>query len=131
MSASRMKEYMFRVLNQIDHQKDWSSDRHAEFVRQCEAYIGMLKKDGHLIAAQPLRKSGILLSGTPAQWKEEQLAHRGEVQVGYYHIRASDIQQATELAKGNPEFAYSTSARIEIRPITEEEESTGFIYPSK
>lgn len=126
-----MKEYMLRILNKIDHQKSWPAERHTEFVKKCEKYIGELQKGGHLIAAQPLTKSGTILSGTGADWKEEPLEKNGEVQVGYYHIRAHDLREAIELAKGNPEFEYSTTARIEIRPITKEEENTGFIYPSK
>ncbi|MEY4747770.1 MAG: hypothetical protein RLZZ416_819 [Candidatus Parcubacteria bacterium] len=122
---------MLRILNQIDHQKDWPVERHTEFVKKCEKYIGELQKGGHLIAAQPLTKSGIILSGIPDKWKEEPLGKNGEVQVGYYHIRAKDLREAIELAKGNPEFEYGTTARIEVRPITEEEEDTGFVYPSK
>lgn len=124
-----MKEYMLRILNQIDHQKDWPQGRHTEFVKKCEAYIGELQKKGRLVAAQPLTKSGVILSGRAGNWKEEKLANTGEVQVGYYHIRAKDLKEAIELAKGNPEFEYSTTARIEVRPLTEEEEATGFVYP--
>jgi len=77
-----------------------------------------------------LTKSGRILSGSPGSWNEVPLDKTGEVQVGYYHIKAKDINEATKLAKGNPEFEFSTTARIEIRPITEEEEETGFVYPT-
>jgi len=52
-----------------------------------------------------------------------------EVIVGYYHILGEDLNDAIAIAKGNPEFEYGTTARIEVRPIKAKEESTGFAYP--
>jgi hypothetical protein len=37
--------------------------------------------------------------------------------------------QATEIAKQNPEFAFVSSATIEIRPIKTKEVETNFVYP--
>lgn len=126
-----MKEYMLRILNRIDHQASWSPGRHTEFVKKCELYIGRLQNDSKLIAAQPLAKTGKILSSSNGKWNEEPLSNSGEVQVGYYHIRANDINEAIEIAKGNPEFEFSTTARVEVRPLKEEEQETGFKYPSK
>ena len=53
-----------------------------------------------------------------------------ETQVGYYHIRANDIQEAIKIAKNNPEFEYVPSATIEVRPIKTKEVETGFVYPT-
>ncbi|GAC1441206.1 MAG: hypothetical protein NVSMB63_08590 [Sediminibacterium sp.] len=33
-------------------------------------------------------------------------------------------------ARKNPEFAYGTTASIEVRPVKMKEESTGFVYPA-
>ena len=126
-----MKEYMLRILNRIDHQASWLPGRHTEFIKKCEAYIGRLQNEGKLIAAQPLAKTGKILSGSDGKWNEEPLGNSGEVQVGYYHIRAQDINEAVEIAKGNPEFEFSSTARFEVRPLKEEEQETGFKYPSK
>ena len=52
-----------------------------------------------------------------------------EVIVGYYHILATGIDQAIEIAKGNPEFAYTTTARVEVRPIKTKETATAYVYP--
>ncbi len=51
--------------------------------------------------------------------------------LGYYHILAENMSEAVEIAKGNPEFAYGTTARIEVRPIKTKEESTNYVYPGK
>jgi hypothetical protein len=121
---------MLRVLNRGNHQKDWSPEQHVEFVKKCEMYIGKLKDAGKLIAAQPLAKQGVIISAHGKEWKSDKLNTAQEIQVGYYHIRAEHMNDAVSIAKDNPEFEYGTTARIEVRPITEEEESTGFVYPT-
>jgi len=51
--------------------------------------------------------------------------------VAYFHILATNIDEAIQIAKDNPEFAYIPSATIEVRPIKTKEIETGFIYPTK
>jgi hypothetical protein len=120
---------MLRILNIGTHQYDWSPARKIEFLKKCEVYIGKLKEVGKLIAAQPLAKQGVIISRQGAAWNKRILDSTQEIQVGYYHIRAENIEDAIIIAKDNPEFEYGTTARIEVRPITEEEENTGFVYP--
>jgi hypothetical protein len=126
-----MKEFMLLIRNEIDHQASWPPDRLQSFLKQCELYIGNLKKEGKLIAAQPLVRQGIMISGSKGAWKEAPFNETQEVQVGYYHIRARDQEEAIAIAKQNPEFEFSTTARIEVRPIKKHEEDTGFVYPQK
>ncbi|MEP6792683.1 MAG: YciI family protein [Saprospiraceae bacterium] len=123
-----MKEYMLLIRNDIEHQASWPEAKHKEFLKKCERYIGELKKEDKLIIAQPLVKEGSVVSGISGDWKEVPLNTKGVVQVGYYHIRANDIEEAIEIAKRNPEFEFSQTARIEVRPIKVKEETTGFIY---
>lgn len=59
----------------------------------------------------------------------ERPAPKGEVQVGYYHVLANDMDEAIEMAKGNPEFDYGTHVRVEVRPVQAAETETGFVYP--
>jgi len=125
-----MPDYMLRVLNRGDHQKDWPKERHTEFVRKCELYIGALQKADQLQSAQPLAKQGAVVSGTPGQWRVEPLEVKQEIQTGYYRVRANNLEEAIELAKGNPEFQFSTTARVEVRPFKAEEKDTGFVYPT-
>jgi hypothetical protein len=121
---------MLLIMNRNDSKNSLSVERHTEFVRKCEAYIEMLKREGKLISAQPLVREGKIVSGSRGQWKETPFNEKDEVQVGYYHIVAQDLNEAIALAKGNPEFEYTTTARIEVRPIKTKEDSTGFVYPS-
>jgi hypothetical protein len=63
-------------------------------------------------------------------WNKIPIENTKDVMVGYYHIRAENIEQAIELAKLNPEFEYIPSALIEIRPIQLKDEETTFVSPS-
>jgi hypothetical protein len=123
------KEYMFFIRNAGDAKAALSADEHLAFIKKCEEYIGKLKKEGRLIAAQPLIREGIVISKSKQNWNLHPVDPKKEVQVGYYHIIANDIAEATEMAKENPEFEYVPSASIEIRPIKTKEEKTQFIYP--
>jgi len=124
-----MKEFMLLIRNKINHQDEWSNDRLQEFLKKCEVYILDLRKQEKLISAQPLIREGIILSEKNGDWKEEDINENDEVQVGYYHVFAYDMKDAISIAKGNPEFEYGSTARIEIRPVKTKEVSTNFVYP--
>jgi hypothetical protein len=120
---------MLLIHNEIDHQKSWSPEQHQQFLKKCEDYISNLKKAGKLKTAQPLIREGKMVSGSKSEWKEKPFNENKEVIIGYYHILADDLNDAIAIAKGNPEFEYGTTARIEVRPIKTKEVSTGFNYP--
>ena len=124
-----MQEFMLLVRNEGERLAALSPEKRLEFVKKCEVYIGNLKKEGKLIAAQPLIREGRVITGTPSEWKDEPLQEKKEIQVGYYHIMANDLDDAVAIAKGNPEFEYTPTAKVEVRPIKTKEEKTGFVYP--
>jgi hypothetical protein len=124
-----MKEFMFYIRNEGDAKATLSADNHLEFVKKCEVYIGKLKAEEKLIAAQPIIREGVVVSKLAADWNKVAIDPAKEVQVGYYHIRANNIDEAIEIAKANPEFEYVPSAKIEIHQIKTKEEETGFVYP--
>ncbi len=126
-----MKEYMLLIRNEIDHQATWPPAQHQEFLKKCEVYIQELKKEGKLISAQPLVREGCMVSGRKGSWKEGPFSDTSEVIVGYYHVRANDLQDAIAIARRNPEFEYGNTARVEVRPVKMKEETTGFVYPDK
>ena len=126
-----MKEFMFYIRNEKDAKKSLTEDQHFAFIKQCEVYIGKLKSENKLIAAQPIVREGIVLKKTDNGWSEKDIATDKETQVGYYHILATNLDEAIKIAKDNPEFAYVPSATIEVRPIKTKEVETGFVYPTK
>ncbi len=124
-----MKEFMLLIRNEIDHQAEWPPEQHKEFLKKCEVYIDHLKKTGTLISAQPLAREGKIISGKQGSWNDVPFNEIKEVQVGYYHILAGDMDEAESIAKANPEFEYGTTARIEVRPIKTKETATHYVYP--
>ncbi len=126
-----MKEFMFYIRNKKDAKKSLSEDQHLAFIKQCETYIGNLKNENKLIAAQPIVREGVVLKKTDSGWLEKNINTDTETHVGYYHILAANLKEAIAIAKENPEFAYVPSAIIEIRPIKTKEVETGFVYPIK
>ena len=93
---------MFYIRNAGDAKTALSAEEHLAFIKKCEVYIGKLKKDGKLIAAQPLLREGIMITKPDQIWKLHPIDPSKEVQVGYYHILAHDMAEATEMAKENP-----------------------------
>jgi len=126
-----MKEFMFYIRNQKDAKKSLTEEQHFAFIKQCEIYIGKLKAENKLIAAQPIVREGVLIKKMEVGWLEKNIETDTETQVGYYHILADDIAEAIRIAKDNPEFDYVPSASIEVRPIKTKEMETGFVYPIK
>jgi hypothetical protein len=125
-----MKEFMLYILNEKDAKKSLTEDKHLAFIKQCESYIGKLKSENKLIAAQPIVCEGVVLKKADNGWTEKDISTDKETQVGYYHILATDLDEAIKIAKCNPEFVYVPSATIEVRPIKTKEVETGFVYPT-
>ena len=125
-----MKEFMFYIRNEKDAKKSLTDEQHLAFIKKCESYIGSLKSENKLIAAQPIVREGVVLKKSESGWTEKDIATDKETQVGYYHILANDIDEAIKIAKDNPEFEYVPSATIEVRPVKTKESETGFVYPT-
>lgn len=124
-----MKEFMLYIRNEANHLAHLSPAQQQQFLKACEDYIDKLKKEGKLIGAQPLVREGKIISGSKGNWKDGPFNETNEVMVGYYHILAKDMDEAIATAKENPEFVYTSRARIEVRPVKMKEETTGFVYP--
>jgi len=123
------KEFMLYIRNAGDAKAALTAEEHLQFIQQCEVYISQLKARNKLVAAQPIVREGFVVSKGNSGWAKTEIDPTREVQVGYYHILAEDIDEAIEIAKQNPEFAFVPSATIEVRPIKTKEEQTYFVYP--
>jgi hypothetical protein len=123
-----VNEFVLLVRNDIDHRSPWSPEQHQQFLTKCEDYIENLTKKGELKSIRPFTRKGKIIYGSQGPRKEGTFNEAKEVIVGYYQIFAEALNDAIMLAKGNPEFEYAATARIEVRPIVMREESTGFVY---
>lgn len=122
---------MLLIRNSRTAKDSFSEEQHNQFLRSCEVYIEKLRKNNKMISAQPLVREGAMISKQDGVFAEGPYALGDEVIVGYYHILANDISEAIAIAKENPEFAYTDTARVEVRPIKMKEETTSYTYPSK
>ena len=124
-----MKEFMLLIRNEADSKSTFFTKQDKVFLNACKVYIEKLQANGNIISALPLVREGKMLSGANGVWNEAPYSQGKEVIVGYYHILANDLDGAITSTKGNPEFEYTTTARIEVRPIKMKEESTAYVYP--
>jgi hypothetical protein len=124
-----MKEFMLYIRNEGDAKADLNTVEYLQFIKQCEVYIERLKSEKKLIAAQPLVREGFVISKNEEIWGKTILDIKKEIQVGYYHIIADNMDEAISIAKENPEFEFIPSATIEVRPVKMKELETNFIYP--
>jgi hypothetical protein len=125
-----MKEFMLLIRNEVDAKATLTPEKHQQFLQACMVYIEKLRKNGNLISAQPLVREGKMISGVPGKFKEGLYSETKEIIVGYYHILAENQDDAIMIAKENPEFVFTKSAKIEVRPVKMKEESTTYVYPS-
>ena len=123
------KEFMLYIRNAGDAKASLSPEEHLAFIKKCEVYIGRLQSEDKLIAAQPIVRQGVVISKNNNAWVSAEVDPTLEIQVGYYHIRANDLDEAIAIAKDNPEFEFVPSASIEVRPVKMKEEQTNFVYP--
>jgi hypothetical protein len=124
-----MQEYMLYIRNYGDAKAAMTPEGHLAFVKKCEVYIDKLKKEKKLLAAQPIIREGYIISKSGDEWSKIPVDPTKEIQVGYYHILANNIDEAIEIAKENPEFEFTATASIEVRPIKMKEETTNYVYP--
>ncbi|MCC8425464.1 YciI family protein [Mucilaginibacter sp. UR6-11] len=124
-----MKEFMLLIRNEGDGKAALSPQQQQEFLNACMVHIEELKANSNLKSAQPLVREGVMISGTPGSFKDGPYDENKEIIVGYYHILAADLDEAVAIAKRNPEFAFNTSAKIEVRPVKMLEPSTNYAYP--
>ncbi|MBS1600189.1 MAG: hypothetical protein JST75_18320 [Bacteroidetes bacterium] len=126
-----MKEFMLLIKNQGDGKAALSPEEQQQFLKACQVYIEDLMKNGKLKSAQPIIREGVILSYNEKSFTETPFDKTKEVQVGYYHILANDLDEAVAIAKRNPEFAFIKGATIEVRPLKMLEQTTQFRYPTK
>jgi len=120
---------MLLIYREGDGKTNHSPEELQKFLKEVQAYITDLMETGKLKRAQPLVSEGKMISGTPGAFKDGPYNESKEIVVGYYHIIAKDLDEAVAIAKANPEFAFTKSTKIEVRPIKLMEDSISYVYP--
>lgn len=111
-----MKEFMLFILANGNPVAELSPEQQQQHVQKVGAYIENLMQQGKLKEAQPLEMQGVIVSGRKGAFSDGPFNESKEVIAGYYHVLATDIDEAIAIAKSDPRFE-DEGWRIEIRPI--------------
>ena len=111
-----MKEFMLFIRNEGNPVAELSPERQQEHVRKVGAFIKKMIGEGKMKAAQPLEMEGSMLSFENGSYMDGPFNETKEVISGYYHVLASNLNEAVAIAKLDPRFE-DGKWRIEVRPI--------------
>jgi hypothetical protein len=111
-----MKEFMVFIKNEGNPVMNLSPEQQQEHVQKVGAYIKGLFESGKMKAAQPLEMEGTIISQKDGKFIDGPFNETKEVISGYYHILASDLNEAIEIGKADPRFEDGVW-KLEIRPI--------------
>jgi hypothetical protein len=115
-----MKEFFLLIRTEGDYCLEMTSEQHQQHLEKVGRYIQHLTQQGKLIRAQPLSLNGEMIQGKKGAFKDGPFVETKEIIIGYFHIFATDLEEAKDIAKANPVFE-DTNARIEVREIKREE----------
>jgi hypothetical protein len=93
-----------------------SPEQGQQVIQRWTAWFNDLKAKGHILdRGQPLERAGKVVQGAERTVIDGPFAEAKDVIGGYTLIRAGDVAQAAELAKGCP--ILDAGGRVEIRPV--------------
>jgi hypothetical protein len=104
IKSKTMKDFLLLIRTEGDVWTSLSPKQLQEHIEHGTAYIGNLMKEGKLKSAAPLEKGSRIVTSTNGTIKDGPFNESKEVIAGYFHIVASDFQEAVDIAKANPIF---------------------------
>lgn len=111
-----MKDFLLIIRTEGSVWKDLSPEELQKHMENGKAYIGKLMQEGKLKNANPIDKGSRIITESNGTMKDGPFNESKEVVAGYFHILASDINEAVEIAKGNPIFR-DIPTKIEVHPM--------------
>jgi hypothetical protein len=108
-----MSEFVFLYRSE---QRPTSPEEMQRLVQKWMAWFKDLAAKGHVVdRGQPLERSGKLVQGANKPIIDGPFAEAKDVVGGYTLIKAGDISEAAELAKGCP--VLERGGQVEVRPV--------------
>lgn len=112
-----MKDYLLIIRTEGSVWQDLSPEQLQKHMENGSAYIGKLIKEGKLKNANPIEKEGSrIVAKNHGTLKDGPFNESKEVVAGYFHIVATNIEEAVSIAKENPIFN-DIPTKIEIHPM--------------
>jgi hypothetical protein len=105
--------FLFRGSNPATH----SPEQMQKYAQQWFAWVKDLTEKGHIDnpPGHPLEYTGKIVKGPDKSVHDGPFAEAKDVINGYFIVRAGDLSQAVEVAKGCPLLELGGS--VEVRPI--------------
>ena len=111
-----MKEFMLFIRSEESPKAELSPAELQAHIEKVGGFITKLVKEGRMKSAQPLEMEGTMLSYKNGKIIDGPYNETKEVISGYYHLIAKDLDEAIEIAKGDPRFEEGIW-RVEVRPV--------------
>ncbi len=111
-----MKEFLLLIKSEEEPKADLSPEQLQQHIEKVGSFIKRLTEEGRMKSAQPLEMEGRILSYKNGQIVDGPYNETKEIVSGYYHLLAKDLDEAIEIAKGDPRFEEGIW-RMEVRPI--------------
>ena len=110
-----MNEYLLILRGGEDIRATKSPEEMQQHMQVWHQWFTTMTNDGAFVAGQPLQAEARSLVNSGTQVIDRPLAEGKELVGGYIIVRATDLDAATELAKGCPGFEHDCT--IEVREI--------------
>ena len=93
-----------------------SAEQGQQVMQKWMAWFQSLAENGHIVdRGQPLERSGKIVQGPSKTVTDGPFAEAKDVVGGYTLIKADDVAQAAELARGCP--ILERGGHVEVRPV--------------
>src|SRR5712691_5048852 len=117
MSTQTTKSEYLVICRGISWNESLSPEDIQNALKQFYAWFERLSDEGKMKSGHQLAPEGKILSGRKGV-TDAPLAESKEAIAGYWFIYADSLEEAVEIAKGNPGLEYGHT--IEVRPILPE-----------
>jgi hypothetical protein len=117
MSTQTTKSEYLAICRSVSWEETKSPEDIRNAVKQIYAWFERLIDEGKMKSGHQLAPEGKILSGRKGV-TDGPFAESKEVIAGYWSIYADSLEEAVEIAKGNPGLGYGQT--IEVRPILPE-----------
>jgi len=112
-----MKEFLFLFrggdAGRLNDQQ--SPEKWQQHMMKWKAWMESLTKQGIMTGGQPLNKEGKVLTGSKKKLTDGPFVEGKEIIGGYLIVKAKDIDEATQIARGCPIFEHD--GIVEVREV--------------
>ncbi len=111
-----MKDFLLIIKTEGSVFTDLSPEELQRHMEHGKTYIGKLLEEGKLKSANPIDKGSRIVTESNGLMKDGPFNESKEVVAGFFHLAASDLDEAVAIAKENPIFK-DIPTKIEVHPL--------------